>query len=366
MIPGRATPAGTAAYARRISGAAPGHFRTFRDLAMSSVGLGSYLGETTPVADEAYAAAVRAALAAGVNVLDTAINYRHMRSERAFGLALAAAVAAGEVAREEVIVATKGGYLPFDGAPPPDTKEYVEANWFRPGIIKPGELVAGCHCLAPAYLRDQIARSRRNLGLETIDVYYLHNPEAQLGAVTRDVFMKRIIAAFETLEAEAAAGRIGVYGVATWNGLRREPEAPDSLQLLALAGVADTVAGPGHRFRVAQVPFNLAMTEAYGLGGQPLPRGRVTLLEAARELGVHVMGSASLMQGKLSSGLPEEVRALFPGLDTDAQRALQFARSAPGLGTALAGMGDPRHVVENARVVGVSPIAADRFRAMFA
>ncbi len=366
MIPGRATPAGTAAYAARMTRAGAGHFRRFRDLSIASVGLGSYLGETTVAADDAYRAAVRAALGCGINLFDSAINYRHMRSERAIGAALAEAVAAGEVAREEVVVATKGGYLPFDAAPPPDIKEYVEAAWLRPGIIRPGELVAGCHCLAPAYLRDQIARSRANLGVETIDVYYLHNPEAQLGAVPRDEFMKRVTAAFETLEAECAAGRIGMYGIATWNGLRREPSAPDSLQLLAFAGVADTVAGPGHRFRVAQLPFNLAMTEAYGLAAQPLARGRVPLFEAAGDLGIHVVGSASLMQGKLTTGLPDEVRALIPGLSTDAQRALQFARSAPGMGTALAGMGDARHVAESAAVVAAAPLPADRFRAMFA
>ncbi len=366
MIPGRATPAGTAAYAGRAGRAGPGHFRTFRELTMSSVGLGSYLGDTTDAADAAYSAAVRAALAAGINLLDSAVNYRHMRSERAIGAALAAAVSAGEAARSEIVVATKGGYLPFDGAPPADIREYVEATWLRPGIIRPGELVAGCHCLAPAYLRDQIERSRRNLGVETIDIYYLHNPEAQLGEVPRDTFMQRVTAAVETLEAECAAGRIGFYGIATWNGLRREPTAPDALQLLAFSGVAETVAGPGHRFRAAQLPFNLAMTEAYGLAAQPLARGRVPLFEAARDLGIHVVGSASLMQGKLTTGLPDEVRTMIPGLATDAQRALQFARSAPGMGTALAGMGDPRHVAENAEVVAAAPLPADRFRAMFA
>ena len=36
------------------------------------------------------------------------------------------------------------------------------------------------HCMSPAYLENQIERSRRNLGMETIDLFYVHNPESQL------------------------------------------------------------------------------------------------------------------------------------------------------------------------------------------
>ena len=84
----------------------------------------------------------------------------------------AALVRAGGAAREGVVVATKGGFLPFDGPAPP-------------GLLRPGDLVAGSHCMTPRYLEDQIERSRVNLDLETIDIYYLHNPETQLGEVPR-------------------------------------------------------------------------------------------------------------------------------------------------------------------------------------
>src|SRR5438876_5557241 len=184
MLTGFATPEGTDAYARRLAArAAPGHFRALDGRGASSLGIGTYLGGEEAATDAGYRDAVAAAVAGGINVIDTAVNYRFQRSERAIGQALAALVGAGTVRREEVIVATKGGFIPFDGGVPSDPHRYLTETYVRRGILEPRDVVGGCHCMTPRYLRDQIDRSRTNLGLETIDVYYVHNPEMQLGAV---------------------------------------------------------------------------------------------------------------------------------------------------------------------------------------
>src|SRR5437870_10839095 len=73
-----------------------------------------------------------------------------------------------------------------------------------PGIISSSDVVAVCHCMTPAYLRNQIDTSLANFGLACLDMYYLHNPEIQLEQVSRDEFMARMRTAFETLEAAAA------------------------------------------------------------------------------------------------------------------------------------------------------------------
>jgi len=80
---------------------------------------------------------------------------------------------------------------------------------------------------------------------------------------------------------------------------------------------------------------------------QPLGRKLVPLLEAAHALGLGVVASAPLMQGRLSSGLPQQMHDLFPSCTTDAQRALRFASSLPGVATVLAGMRSAEHVREN-------------------
>jgi predicted aldo/keto reductase-like oxidoreductase len=107
---------------------------------------------------------------------------------------------------------------------------------------------------------------------------------------------------------------------------------------------------------VIQLPYNLAMTEALTSATQPVGREMVSALEAARRLDVYVMTSASILQGKLARGLPAALAEVLTGLETDAQRALQFVRSTPGVGTALCGMKSTAHVEENARLVAVPPV----------
>src|SRR5215510_3003835 len=213
LIAGSATAKGTHRYTERHGQLASGHFRQLADgLQLSSLGLGTYLGGDDAATDVLYQDAIVRALELGVNVLDTAVNYRHQRSERAIRAALATAIARGVAGRDEVVVASKGGFIPFDGGVPKDARAYFTTTYLEPGIVKPGEVVGGTHCMTPRYLRDQLDRSRANLGLATLDAYYIHNPETQLGEVKRDEFMTRIRAAFAALEEAVAGGLIARYG----------------------------------------------------------------------------------------------------------------------------------------------------------
>jgi aryl-alcohol dehydrogenase-like predicted oxidoreductase len=364
-LPGRATGDGTRRYAEKLAGRlAAGHFRELAGLSVSTLALGTYLGPEDGATDILYQDAVVRALERGVNVLDTAVNYRHQRSERAIRTALADAIARGVIRRDEVVVATKGGFIPFDGTVPRDPRAYFAATYVETGIIKPGDVAKGAHCMTPRYLRDQIDRSRANLGLETLDVYFVHNPEAQLGEVDRSEFLTRLRAAFGALEEAVAAGSIARYGAATWNGYRVDPGDPGYLSLAEVVDAARDVGGADHHFRVIQLPYNLGMTEAFTRANQRLKDRVVPVLEAARELGIAVMASASLHQGQLTR-LPEMMAQYIPGLTTDAQRALQFVRSTPGITTALTGMKTPAHVDENTAIAALSPMAWEQFQRLF-
>ena len=352
-----ATATGTAAF-RTAFGALPAsHFRLLDGLVVSSIGLGTYLGAEDEEADRAYSEAIVDAATRGCNLFDTAINYRAQRSERAVGQALAILARDG-IPRERLAVCTKGGYVPFDGFAPPSPAAYFRDTYVRPGIVQPEDVVAGCHVMTPRYLEDQIGRSLRNLGLETIDVYYLHNPETQLDEVPRAEFLRRVRAAFELLERQVAAGRIARYGVATWNGFRQPATARGHLSLAELVREAETVAAREHHFRVIQLPYNLAMPEAAVAPTQVVDGEPVTPLEAARRLGVAAVASASILQGQLSIRLPQAIADALPGLRTTAQRAMQFVRSTPGITTALVGMARRAHVEENLAVAAVEPAPA--------
>lgn len=364
---GRATAEGTRRYVERFAGRLPAeHFRELAGgLRLGSLGIGSYLGWEHPGAGALYRQAVTRALGAGINVIDTAVNYGEQRSERTVGGALAAAVERGAVARDEVLVATKGGFLTVDGEVAGDPRAWFRTTYLDSGIVAPGDVVAGSHCMTPRYLADQLERSRANLGLETIDVYYVHNPESQLDAVDREEFMRRIRAAFGALEQAVGEGKIGCYGTATWNGYRQDPATPDYLSLEAMVAAARDVGGPDHHFKIIQLPYNLAMPEAFTRANQRVGRDTVSTLEAAHRLDVYVMASASVYQGQLSRNLPPMVADFLPGFRTDAQRALQFVRSTPGIGTALVGMKSAAHVEENAGVAAAPPEPWERFKRLF-
>ena len=192
----------------------------------------------------------------------------------------------------------------------------------------------------------------------------MHNPETQLGEVPRKDFLARVRAAFTCFEAAASAGKIHFYGVATWNGFRQPREAAEYLSLPELEGLAREIAGERHKFRFVQLPFNLAMTEALTLGSQSLGGPLRTMTEAAAELGITLIGSAALLQGQVARNLPGFVREAFD-LETDAESALQFARSAPGITAALVGMSQVEHVRANARLVEVMPATIEQFAKLF-
>jgi aryl-alcohol dehydrogenase-like predicted oxidoreductase len=335
-------------------------------LSLSSLGLGTYLGPENAATDAGYAAAVGIALARGVQVFDSAINYRGQKSERAIGRALAAAFADGRARRDEVFVSTKGGFLPHDSDDPRPARRYVSETFVATGLARPEDIAMGCHCMAPAYLRDQVARSRSNLGLETIDLYYLHNAETQLGAVDRPTFRRRLRDAAATLEEEAGSGRIGAWGLATWEGLRVPPSHPEHVSLEEVLAIAREVAGEGHHFRAVQLPSSFAMAQAIVYRSQPTGATRRPALEAAAELQLAAFGSASIMQGRLAAvDFPEEVAEAFPGDLTSAQRALQFARSAPGMTTALVGVSSAEHAEEDFGLSSLPPADAARLMGLF-
>jgi aryl-alcohol dehydrogenase-like predicted oxidoreductase len=156
------------------------------------------------------------------------------------------------------------------------------------------------------------------MGLECVDVYYIHNPESQLEYVWELEFYDRLKRAFARLEENRSQGKLAHYGVATWNGFRMPQNSGHHHSLARMVELAREVGGDGHGFHFIQLPFNIAMPEG------------ASVVDEAQRLGVTVMTSASLMQGRIPP-----------------QTAIEFARSNPGITTALIGMSRVEHVEEN-------------------
>ena len=325
-----ATSEGTTRYAGRFpefSSAA--FYRTAMGLEISSLGIGTYLGAADDATDRQYIDALIAAGLNGINLFDCAINYRRQRSERCIGAALE------QLQRDEIVVCTKAGFLT-----PAATPEF----------LKPEQMVGGMHSMDPDFLADQIERSRANLGVDTIDVFYLHNPETELGFLTRDEFDARIGLAFARLEELVEQGKIRWYGAATWDGFRQK----GALSLPAMAQIAERAGGPEHHFRFIQLPFNVEMVEAFVEKPE-------SVLDAAQRLGIAAVASATLSQTRVLGQMPERLASRLPDLETNAQRAVQFTRSTPGIAAALVGMSRREHVLENLGVARVTPIPREEY-----
>ncbi|MFB6304938.1 MAG: aldo/keto reductase [Haloferacaceae archaeon] len=360
-----ATRAGTWAYRDRF-GEAYGrtYFRQFGPGVVASIGVGTYLGDPTDAVDERYREALVTAFENGGNLVDTAVNYRCGRSERVVGRAVHDA----DVDRESLVVTTKGGYVPFDGERPDDPGAYVRERFVDTGLAPRDRLVRGSHCIAPAFLDAMLDRSLDALGLDAVDCYYVHNPETQLAAADRETVYDRLEEAFGLLEERRAAGDLTSYGVATWDAFR---VPPDHERYLSLPEVHDRARAAAEArgaddcgLAAVQLPFNVYMADAFTRAAHDAGEGPRSALTYAHEAGLDVFASAALAQGRLAEEFPDGVEAELAG-DTRAQRAINFARSAPGVTAALVGASRSAHVAENLAAGTFDPLGARAFDAVF-
>ncbi|MFZ0892485.1 MAG: aldo/keto reductase [Thermoplasmata archaeon] len=354
-VKGLATPTGTARFrdaALRKKGIRAEHFRsTPAGLWLTSIGLGTYIGPPDSVTDHAVEQATQLSLASHrINVLDTAINYRYQRAERSLGRAIAREIEKGDVKRDEIFVSTKSGYFAPDGESKIPPNDWVEHELIGPGVLDPVDIVDGCHAMSVSYLTDQFERSRQNMGLDAIDLLYLHNAaDAQLPVVGVEEFRSRLVEAIGLYEGYRTEGALGAYGLATWDCLRARRGEASYLSLESVVRLAEEVAGEDHGFRFIQFPFSLGMPEASQLKNQLVGGSKMTLFEAAQKLGIGCFTSVPLIQGQLARAGPKA-----EGL-TSAQTAIQFARSVPGALATLVGQKSPEHIAENLQLATLSP-----------
>lgn len=197
-------------------------------------------------------ALLRAALEAGVRMLDTATLYGAGRNEELVGRAIAGR-------RDEVVLASKGGMASVDGVKTIDGR--------------------------PETLRAQVDASLQRLGVDHIDLYYLHRWDKQVP----------IAESVGALAEAKDAGKIGAIG-------------------LSEVSVA--------RLREAQAEAPIAAVQnEYSLWSRNPELG---MLEATRESGVALVAFSPVARGFLADGLttpdelaPKDIRRAMPRFQSD-------------------------------------------------
>ncbi|HXT67320.1 MAG TPA: aldo/keto reductase, partial [Nitrospiraceae bacterium] len=301
-LSGSASPEGTAKYAARIVSRSrhDGHmehgYGQFGNSGWttSRLGFGTYRVDTR---DIEHRDALKKALREGVNLIDTSTNYMDGDSERLVGSVLGELIKNGELIREEVIIVSKIGYVQGDNLKQAEARERTGRHY--PDMVKYGEGI--WHCIHPEYLADQLTLSLDRLGLATLDVCLLHNPEYFLSeaahheggdlARSRDTFYRRIEQAFTYFESQVTAGRIQYYGVSS-NTVMADPlnaEATSLSRMYAAARAAAAAQGTDHHhFMVLQCPMNLYEAGALVTPNTGLDQ-RETMLEVAQREGIAVL-----------------------------------------------------------------------------
>lgn len=365
FLKGYATPNGTrefANYAIQKKSKPAAHFRLFGGLHLSSVGVGTYLGELTTEDDEAVENSVYQSVKSGaVNVIDTAINYRAMRSEKSIGRALSRLIRDGIVTRYHVFVCTKNGYITNDGDfPAVDVMEYMQKMYISAGIIKPDDISSGYNVLNPEYIRRCIDKSLLNMRLDTVDLVYVHNAfESWYEDVSREKFMEMLAKVFEIYEEYRSKDKLRFYGMATWTCFRVPPSNKDYLSLEEVVKLAKKIGGEEHGFRFIQLPYNLVYSEALFLKNQSVgSENSLTILEAAARLNIGVFTSIPLFQGRLlRANIPD-----YAGLTSQVPKLLQVVRSSPSVIAPLIGQKKLEHLEENLRISDIPPMNEEEYK----
>lgn len=365
QIPGFATSEGTLNYKGMAlkKGVNADHFRTFDSLTLTSLGIGTYLGEADSETDRQVEEAVYRSVRSGAaNVIDTAINYRLQKAERAIGRSLGRLVQEGEMGRDAFLVCSKNGYLTSDADMSLDFWSYIQRELIKPGKLKVDDIAGEVHSMSISFLRDQFERSLKNLNFESLDILYLHNSaESWLPEIGYRRYLERLADVFSYYEKEKAAGRLRYYGLASWRCFRSPKGEEDYLNLDDVVEVAKNVAGDANGFRFIQLPFNPAMSEALVLKNQRIADEHLTIFEAALRLGIGVFCSAPFGEGRLLNH-PK----IQPLAGSKALSLLQFARSAsPAILAPLVGQKDPEHVNENLRIASLPPLTQPEFTDMY-
>jgi aryl-alcohol dehydrogenase-like predicted oxidoreductase len=286
-IAGFATPSGTHLFCQRFPELAGEYNRLGKtDLLCSPVGFGTY---RTDARIAEHKAALAKAIRMGVNIIDTSANYANGYSEKMIGEVLTKMIDANEIARDEMIIISKGGYIQgenYERLQDESQIEDLEIVKYSNGLW---------HSIHPDFLEDQITRSLERLGLETIDVYLLHNPEYYMQWAIKDrmpedeareIYEARIEKAFAYLETEVERSRIKWYGISS-NTFVKPEDAVDRTALEKIWKKTTPQSPPSKgegvltHFGVIQLPMNLY--ERGGLLEKNQEKSTKSVIEYAKE-----------------------------------------------------------------------------------
>lgn len=313
------------------------------NIKLSSVGIGTYLGNEDVETDDAVVSAICSMVQYGCNVIDTAPNYRNERAEKSVGIALQRVIKGGYIKREELFVSSKVGIMP-----PCIAKSIMIGE--PPFALKDVSIDSEGFCFDPIYIEWQVKRSLNHLLIDSLDCLYLHNIEVLRAQVGQKSFLDMIVLIVPVLECLVATGLIRSYGIASWNAFRVLPDDPEHIDLFQLFQHLDKVGVNYEHFKCIQLPIGVWGTEAVTVKSQGISSAEPdSILAYALKLGIAVFSNSSLLQGDLlKSNLSDIPGPIFL---SPAQRAINFTRSITGVRSIIVGIKSQHSINEALEVL---------------
>ena len=308
------------------------------NLKYSNLGIGTYLGDINEKIDKKIYKVLISSIENGINLIDTAPNYRCERSEKIVGRLVK------NVKRDKLVICTKVGFLPYSDVIPTNEKLFFTNKFIKSKIINPKDIYGDWQSFHPNYIEWQINESLKRLNTDYIDIYYLHNPEEILSYVNKDVFYDIISKAFHFLDKMINDGKVRFIGISSWNGFL-DTNKIDLNQIMSIAKSSLKT----EKFKFLQVPYNLAMADHLTQKTQinPLKNSKCSLMYLAAFYKIDVITNAPLAHGRLLDiEYPRELKEIVGGLKSNVELALKFSISNPTSNASLIGVTNQKHLDE--------------------
>jgi aryl-alcohol dehydrogenase-like predicted oxidoreductase len=338
-----------------------GFYRQLEKLRAAELGLGTLGGEAKNIVDDKISKSCEQAVLAGINVLETSPAYRFQRSEKAVGRAVERLRSRGY--HHDLVIIGKAGIISSDHRRT-SLEEYIR-DTVIPAGVSPRNIFRNSYSITPDYLEFSLNRSLRHLQREYLDIFLLEAPETLLSHVAAEHLPQLLGLIITWLEEKANAGVIRYYGLSSPLGVFQPPARREHIALPQWVEIARSIAGAEHHFRFLQVPYSLGDLRLLNEKSQNLNGEPHTVLETARELGLHLLTYLALGQGQLTSNLPDFISRTFTRRRTEAQRALQFVRSTPGVDHVTVGTRNRDHLQELLEMRSLPPAPEDSWRELF-
>ena len=254
---------------------------------LSSIGFGLYRGEESDKGNEEWMESLLFGIENGINIIDTAQKYRNGQSEKIVGLVLNQLLKVNKITREELFISTKAGLLP---------NYLIESDYLsKIGVDKRYINYDQKFCMDPKYISWSVDRSLERMNLNYLDGFLLHNPEI---ALLFDDGEEKLFECLKILEQKSIEGKIKYYGLATWNGLRREPMSKYHIDLSLIIKRLYECFGEENHFKIIEAPLSIGMPAI--LSYRSSTQENMSLRNIIKDYNLIFLSSASLYEGHIN------------------------------------------------------------------